>query len=55
MADENHVEITGFMGGMSMERKKIQVVAAIICKDNLVFATQRGYGEFKGGWEWVEK
>ena len=34
-----------------MERKKIQVVAAIICKNNMIFATQRGYGEFKDGWE----
>ena len=31
--------------------KKIEVVAAIIYKDNKVFATQRGYGDFKGGWE----
>lgn len=31
--------------------KTIKVVAAIIIHDNKVFATQRGYGEFKGGWE----
>lgn len=35
--------------------KTIQVVAAIIRGDgkqrNEIFATQRGYGEFKGGWE----
>lgn len=31
--------------------KKIEVVAAIIVKDNEVFATQRGYGDFKGWWE----
>lgn len=31
--------------------KTINVVAAIILKDNKIFATQRGYGEFKGGWE----
>ena len=31
--------------------KKIEVAAAIIVKDNKVFATQRGYGEFKDGWE----
>ena len=35
--------------------KTIKVVAAVIC-DNLlekkkIFATARGYGEFKGGWE----
>ena len=31
--------------------KTIHVVAAIIMKDNRYFATQRGYGEFKDGWE----
>ncbi|MBR5567952.1 MAG: (deoxy)nucleoside triphosphate pyrophosphohydrolase [Bacteroidales bacterium] len=31
--------------------KSIEVVAAIIIKGNEVFATQRGYGEFKGWWE----
>ena len=31
--------------------KSIQVVAAVIHYQNQVFATQRGYGEFKGGWE----
>jgi 8-oxo-dGTP diphosphatase len=31
--------------------KIIHVVAAIIIKDNKIFATQRGYGEFKDGWE----
>lgn len=31
--------------------KKIHVVAAIIVKDGKIFATQRGYGEFKDGWE----
>ena len=31
--------------------KKIQVAAAIIKKDENIFATQRGYGEFKDGWE----
>ena len=29
----------------------INVVAAVIKRDNKIFATQRGYGEFKGGWE----
>lgn len=33
------------------ERKTIKVVAAIITKDNKIFATQRGYGDFKDGWE----
>ena len=31
--------------------KTIRVVAAIIIKKGEVFATQRGYGDFKGGWE----
>ena len=31
--------------------KVVKVVAAIIIQDNKVFATQRGYGEFKDGWE----
>lgn len=31
--------------------KVVKVVAAIIEKDGKIFATQRGYGEFKGGWE----
>ena len=35
--------------------KTIRVVAAVICDDinnkNKIFATARGYGEFKGGWE----
>lgn len=31
--------------------KSIEVVAAVIFKDNKIFATQRGYGEFKDGWE----
>lgn len=31
--------------------KTVRVVAAVIRKDNKIFATQRGYGEFKDGWE----
>lgn len=31
--------------------KKIKVVAAIIVDKNKILATQRGYGDFKGGWE----
>ena len=31
--------------------KYIEVVAAVICKDGEIFATQRGYGEFEGMWE----
>lgn len=31
--------------------KTIHVVAAIIQSNHKIFATQRGYGEFKDGWE----
>jgi 8-oxo-dGTP diphosphatase len=31
--------------------KRIEVVAAVIIQDNKIFATQRGYGDFKDGWE----
>lgn len=31
--------------------KRIEVVAAIIIRDGMVFATQRGYGEWKDWWE----
>lgn len=31
--------------------KTIRVAAAIIKKDNTIFATQRGYGDFKDYWE----
>ena len=31
--------------------KQIEVVAAIIRKGDKIFATQRGYGEWKGWWE----
>ena len=33
------------------ERKIIRVVAAVLREDNRIFATARGYGEFKGWWE----
>ena len=35
----------------SHKNKNIEVVAAVIQKDGKIFATQRGYGEFKDGWE----
>ena len=31
--------------------KTIEVVAAVLAADNRIFATQRGYGDFKDGWE----
>ena len=33
------------------EKKILNVVAAIIINEGNVFATQRGYGEFKDGWD----
>lgn len=41
---------------MNSDRKTIRVVAAIIkavneTGESIIFATQRGYGDFKGGWE----
>lgn len=31
--------------------KTIEVVAAVIVKDGEILATQRGYGDLEGGWE----
>ncbi len=31
--------------------RSIEVVAAVICREGKVFATQRGYGDFKDMWE----
>ena len=40
---------------MLKEKKKIRVVAAVMCNSikekSMVYATARGYGEFKGQWE----
>ena len=36
---------------MDEQMKTINVVAAIIIKDGSLFATQRGYGEWKDWWE----
>lgn len=33
------------------QKKQIEVVAAVICEADRVFATQRGYGEWKDWWE----
>lgn len=35
----------------AISMKQIKVVAAVIIRDGKVFATQRGYGEFKDWWE----
>lgn len=31
--------------------KNVRVVAAVIKRDSTIFATQRGYGNYKGWWE----
>lgn len=31
--------------------KRIEVVAAVIRRNNEILSTKRGYGEFQGGWE----
>lgn len=36
---------------MPAELKHIEVVAAVIVREGKVFATQRGYGEWKDWWE----
>ena len=33
------------------ELKKLEVAAAVIVKEGNILATQRGYGEYKGKWE----
>jgi 8-oxo-dGTP diphosphatase len=37
--------------GEGNDMKTIQVVAAVICHEDRIFAARRGYGEFKDGWE----
>ena len=32
-------------------KRKVEVVAAVIRKEEMIFATQRGYGEWKDWWE----
>ena len=34
-----------------MDMKTIEVVAAVIKQGDAILATQRGYGDFAGGWE----
>ena len=36
---------------MNVQKKTIEVVAAIVIRDGKLFATQRGYGEWKDWWE----
>ena len=35
--------------------KTIEVVAAVIRHEDKIFATQRGYGDFEGGWEFPQE
>lgn len=35
----------------SIRMREIEVVAAIICQGDSIFATQRGYGEWQDWWE----
>lgn len=46
-ADEEWGNIIGKIEAL----KTIHVVAAIICDGEKIFATQRGYGEWKDYWE----
>lgn len=39
------------MRDLVQSMKTINVVAAVIKENNKIFATQRGYGDFKDGWE----
>lgn len=34
-----------------VKKKAVNVVAAVIKRGDMIFATQRGYGDLKGGWE----
>ena len=36
---------------MEYDRKTIRVAAAVIIDEDRIFATARGYGEYKGWWE----
>ena len=38
-------------GGRKEDRKHVQVAAAVIYRKGRIFATQRGYGEYKDWWE----
>ena len=50
MSDDKLVQVDT-ISELKSEKKRIQVVAAIIRRDNEIFATQRGYGDYKDWWE----
>ncbi len=39
------------MFSQELKMKTIKVVAAVICRENRIFAVQRGYGDYKDRWE----
>lgn len=43
--------MTAGEGKREKPAKTVRVAAAIICDKGRIFATQRGYGKFKDGWE----
>ncbi len=45
------IEYNNYKEKRSFTMKRIEVVAAIIRHEDKIFATQRGYGDFKDGWE----
>ena len=47
----NNFVFSEIMYIFAIRMKRIEVVAAIIRKDGKIFATQRGYGEWKDWWE----
>ena len=55
MRDGKHNKWSGHVGLRVKDMKTVKVVAAVICdsmdEKKQVFATARGYGEFKGQWE----
>lgn len=48
---KNRYDQTSHCNVRQTGKKTIEVAAAMIRKEDQIFATQRGYGEFEGGWE----
>lgn len=53
------VALSGEYGELEIKMKTVRVVAAVICDSLLakkrIFATAKGYGEFKGQWEFPDR
>ena len=47
----NIIKNSFLKGNVNEKMKTIRVVAAVIRQNGKIFATQRGYGEWKDGWE----